>query len=1271
MKLKIFKNKKAISTVLMVFVISLMFIALFFSIQKNIVFAAEYDYDTCGDNENGCLFNPYGECDYEQVGCLETNYAWSSTIGNSTSGCWSGMCCGDDSNEYVKTRVCDNSYACASSSTDKACCNLSGDCVHNACYSSGSHTHDVDANGDDEYCSSGKWYDCYDTGDCDPVEEFAYTESSNPCVSGECHEACSSNDCIYQRYEGNGDCDSSNACYNSDCIPDTLYLDLFLGAGMCDNNVGAICTGGASDDYDVCVDRSSGHCLIDHDWDDAMADCTGSNCIKAQGETFDVDNDGDSDVCSGGLGTPFWVDCTSASHCGINQYCSSGNNCVSCECTTVSSCCDGCFYKSSGTVCSTADYCSGDGWYTGKTCDADGHCDVPNGSYTACSDASCTSDGDGTYSSRVDSTCSGGSCSSNSPVSCGNFYCNGVYCYNYCDNDNFCNGTSHCFEATTCLPNLADCSVCTADNECVGYCRSAYDGGKRCTSSSTGCVSNTSSSCEYADGYNLCSENSYYRNCSSGTWSGIVSCDTTIDYQTCSSGCGWQSQAVDTCDNGSGILSGGCSSPAWGSCTDCGEFTAYSSGCNNYLAACSTTCGATCNFGQTQNTSTYYCSGGDSYRQVNGCEWVSGNCYWNDSTATDTKTECGNYICSGGYCEDLCTSNLNCITGYGCNDSNQCVACQCSPGSACCDDNCFYKSNSTTCRYSAGDCDIAETCTGSSALCPTDIKLSAGTTCRISNEYCDRQEYCDGNSADCPTDENRPDGVFCGFCKACSSGSCRNASPPTDPGSDCPAANCNKGYCNGFGSCSFYDVAEQGNCSFDYQCNADHECVPVYTHAVSRVIDKGTTRQVTYNEPVAFSESTLLIPSGNLNVFGSQNSNVVIGRGNTITVRSGAVLIWGGSLYLELGGKIILETGAALARRGVNIESFDDKRACICMPDVPLDYDSGAIGYLSQEITEGLCNATACEAGYHIIGATEDDSNYWQWTGPGTHKVDWNGDMFEWQIDTIYSDSHSVICSGECTEDCGMPEDPNYGWGIPANYWYQYKCPTYYYDGSHITYYYSWVPIAQGRYKTRNFTGWGIECTPNCVDKNCGDDTCGGVCGTCDSYYFCTAGVCEYCEECYTGGGGGGCFSGDSLVSLKNGKLKPIKDIQLGQEILGWDEKTHQKVVSKVKKVFIHDNSLKNNKWELYRIAFSSNNVMNVTTEHKIYTFNKGWIPVRDLEVGDKVMSLYNSHNKEVVIDIRKNYQKKDIVYNLYTSTHNYFISGILVHNLKAVAPPD
>ncbi len=70
------------------------------------------------------------------------------------------------------------------------------------------------------------------------------------------------------------------------------------------------------------------------------------------------------------------------------------------------------------------------------------------------------------------------------------------------------------------------------------------------------------------------------------------------------------------------------------------------------------------------------------------------------------------------------------------------------PGS-CCASTCLYKSSATLCRPSAGICDNAELCSGSSATCPGN-GFKFGTPCRPSAGICDTTEFCNGSSASCP-----------------------------------------------------------------------------------------------------------------------------------------------------------------------------------------------------------------------------------------------------------------------------------------------------------------------------------------------------------------------------------------------------------------------------------------------------------------------------------------------------------------------------------------
>ncbi len=104
------------------------------------------------------------------------------------------------------------------------------------------------------------------------------------------------------------------------------------------------------------------------------------------------------------------------------------------------------------------------------------------------------------------------------------------------------------------------------------------------------------------------------------------------------------------------------------------------------------------------------------------------------------------------------------------------------PGS-CCSSTCTYVAAGTVCRPSAGVCDVAETCTGSSGDCPADGFAGPATVCRPSAGPCDVAENCTGMGPDCPADG------FAGPATVCrpSAGPCDVAENCTGMGAACPA----------------------------------------------------------------------------------------------------------------------------------------------------------------------------------------------------------------------------------------------------------------------------------------------------------------------------------------------------------------------------------------------------------------------------------------------------------------------------------------------------
>jgi len=137
-----------------------------------------------------------------------------------------------------------------------------------------------------------------------------------------------------------------------------------------------------------------------------------------------------------------------------------------------------------------------------------------------------------------------------------------------------------------------------------------------------------------------------------------------------------------------------------------------------------------------------------------------------------------------GVCGVLCLSNSDCsslndacadgvcnLNTYTCEQQFKPAQTECRAAGGVCDvaetctgssADCPADAKSTdVCRPSAGICDVVESCDGANNDCPTDAFLSASTVCRESAGICDVVEQCTGSSATCPTDQFQPSGTVC------------------------------------------------------------------------------------------------------------------------------------------------------------------------------------------------------------------------------------------------------------------------------------------------------------------------------------------------------------------------------------------------------------------------------------------------------------------------------------------------------------------------------
>lgn len=161
--------------------------------------------------------------------------------------------------------------------------------------------------------------------------------------------------------------------------------------------------------------------------------------------------------------------------------------------------------------------------------------------------------------------------------------------------------------------------------------------------------------------------------------------------------------------------------------------------------------------------------------------------------------------CAAGAC-DCSTTPPRCVAtstpanaGAVCRLANgPCdVAETCSGSSAVCPADAFAPS-SVVCRGASGGCDQAETCTGSSAACPSDGFLPSATVCRAAAGGCDVAELCNGLSAACPGDVRRASGDLClsETGTGTGTGECRTSSCDGVT-SACPSSDGQRCHCNG------------------------------------------------------------------------------------------------------------------------------------------------------------------------------------------------------------------------------------------------------------------------------------------------------------------------------------------------------------------------------------------------------------------------------------------------------------------------------------------
>jgi hypothetical protein len=211
-----------------------------------------------------------------------------------------------------------------------------------------------------------------------------------------------------------------------------------------------------------------------------------------------------------------------------------------------------------------------------------------------------------------------------------------------------------------------------------------------------------------------------------------------------------------------------------------------------------------------------------------------------------------------------------------------------------------------------------------------------------------------------------------------------------------------------------------------------------------------------------------------------------------------------------------------------------------------------------------------------------------------------------------------------------------------------------------------------------------------CVDFDTDPDHCGSCDNDCPADGYCDNGKCDCgsdwddcdndgvcecdlsthhcvglsCEECFLPG---------TKISMADGSLKKIEDVESGDVVLSYNEETGEITQSVVEQLLVHTKeNRKVPKDGYYVLATADGQEVKVTGIHLLYSMIDGsemYESVQNLEEGDFVMvSAGNTVKWSKIVSLTFQKEELETLYNLeLPSPNNYFADGILAHNVKPI----
>ena len=138
---------------------------------------------------------------------------------------------------------------------------------------------------------------------------------------------------------------------------------------------------------------------------------------------------------------------------------------------------------------------------------------------------------------------------------------------------------------------------------------------------------------------------------------------------------------------------------------------------------------------------------------------------------------------------------------------------------------------------------------------------------------------------------------------------------------------------------------------------------------------------------------------------------------------------------------------------------------------------------------------------------------------------------------------------------------------------------------------------------------------------------------------------------------GAKCFAAGIMVMTARG-MKPIEEIEVGDEVLAYNEETGEQAYKPAVQLF------RNTTEALYHVRVNGKETIS-TPGHKYYLpESKTWVSAEDLKIGDEVLT---SEGKRATIEAVRpiHYETPQTTYNFEVENfHTYYVgNGVLVHN--------